>query len=522
MKMFNSKNGILYFQPEHIEDVKSLILSANEHHKKIIIQGAKHSFPLSDDVEKPDASNIYVLLTYLNKIVQADFEKGIFTVQAGCRLGYDPFDETQTSTLANSLVYQLDPVNADGSRSVPPGWSLPELGGITHQTVGGFIATGSAGGSTKYAFCDAISAIRVLYFDGKEIVDKTFYRPSDKHDLDNDFWAVGYANLGLLGFVVEVTFTCERAFNVRGAEETTQTQKSIVDITNLSSASKQSVLSFLKGSDYTRILYWPQKTINKILLWSANKEPITNWQNYKPNPYHSLPIINGSTTLANKIFGGIFHFLGCTLVKARGFVIAHFANNQAREAAINEWFENLNISILKVVLGVVAPNGKKNFDDAWWRALPMDNEYSDKFAPVKFTELWIPINKKDEVLERLYVFYKKPENAGTFCSEIYPGKANNFWLSPGYGTDTIRVDVFWFGRNVGDPEDYFKKFWAVFRDMDFRCHWGKYIGPLKKKELQLLIKSPFPKWQQFLDLRLKHDPNEIFLNDYWKAHLDLS
>ena len=522
MKMFNSKNGILYFQPENIDDVKSLILSAITHKKKIVIQGAKHSFPLTDNILKPNASYIYVLLTYLNKVVKADFDQGIFTVQAGCRLGYDPFDETQISTLSNSLVYQLDPVNADGTRSVPPGWSLPELGGITHQTIGGFIATGSAGGSTKYAFCDTITAIRILYFNGKEIVDTTFYRPTDKDDLDNEFWAVGYANLGLLGFMVEVNFTCQRAFNVRGCETTSQTKKNRVEMYPSTVYSKKSLNDFMREDDYTRILYWPQKQINKVLIWSANQEPINDWQNYKPHAYHSLPIINGSTEIANKLFGEIFHFLGCTLVKMRKFVIDYFGKTAQQKNAISRWFEKLNISILKVVLGVVAPNGKKNFDDAWWRALPMDNEYSDKFAPVKFTELWMPIRETGEVLNRLNEFYKKPENAGTFCSEIYPGKANNFWLSPGYGTDTIRVDVFWFGRNIGDPEDYFKNFWGLFKDMDFRSHWGKYIGPMDNKEHQFLIKRSFPKWKQFMDLRWKHDPNEIFLNEYWKTHLDIS
>ena len=522
MKMFNSKNGLLYFQPENIDDVKTLIFSANLYQKRIIIQGAKHSFPFSDSVGKPNASYIYVLLTYLNNIVKADFEKGIFTVQAGCRLGFDPFDETGVSTLENSLDFQLDPLLPNGTRSVPPGWSLPELGGITHQTIGGFIATGSGGGSTKYAFCDSITAVRLFYYNGKEIVDQTFKRPLDDADKDDPFWAVGYANLGLLGFVYEVTFTCQRAFNVNGCEKTTQTEKNIVQLRHATDYSRKSLSAFLEEHDYTRLLWWPQQQINKVLIWSANQEQISDWQNYKPHPYHSLPIINGSTVLANKVFGAIFHFLGCTLVKTRQIIISMFGKTPAKIEAINNWFNKLDISILKLVLGVVAPIGEKDFDDAWWRALPMDNEYSDKFAPVKFTELWIPISETEEVLRRLNEFYKKPENAGTFCSEIYPGKQNDFWLSPGYGTITIRVDVFWFGRNFGDPVDYFKKFWDEFRDLEFRCHWGKYIGPLKHKEQQFLIKRPFPKWKQFMDLRARHDPNGIFLNDYWKTHLDIS
>ncbi|MCY7422192.1 MAG: FAD-binding protein [Chitinophagaceae bacterium] len=516
--MFNSKNGILYFQPEDIDDVKRLIQSAVDNHKTIIIQGAKHSFPFSTEVEQHNAGCLYVLLTYMNKIIASDFEKGIFTVQAGCRLGHDPFDETGVSTLENSLVFQLDPLLPNGTRSVPPGWSLPELGGITHQAIGGFVGTGSAGGSTRYAFCDAISAIRILYYDGKNIVDETFKRPPIKDDSD-PFWAVGYANLGLLGFVVEITFICQRAFNVRGSEKTTQPERHFIDIKN--TATKQSLHSFLKQPDYTRLLWWPQKQINKLLVWSASQETITDWPNYKPHPYHSLPVINGSTQLANKVFGAIFHFLGHTLVIGRQFILKHFTNTPSQKQSVNQWFDKLDILILKLVLKIVAPNGEKQFDDAWWRALPMDNEYSDKFAPVKFTELWIPISQTDEVMKRLNEFYEKPENSGTFCSEIYPGKANCFWLSPGYGTDTIRVDVFWFGRNFGPPEDYFAKFWKLFDDMHFRCHWGKYIGPSHDRKCQELIRRPYPRWEDFMELRFRHDPKGIFLNDYWKKQLDL-
>ncbi len=318
-----------------------------------------------------------------------------------------------------------------------------------------------------------------------------------------------------------MTFKCERAFNVRGKEVTTSSAKSLVDIWTQNLGSKKSVLEALGQHDYSRLLWWPQKAIDKVLLWSVDQEPITDWENYKPAPYESLPSINGSTRLANRVFGSVFHFLGFTLVKTRQFVLKHFGKSPARQRAINAWFDKRSIGFLKVFLGIIAPNGEKKFDDAWWRALPMDDQFSDKFAPVKFTELWIPITETEKVMQSLKTFYLDPQNAGTFCSELYAGKQNDFWLSPAYGADMIRVDVFWFGRNAGDPEAYFQRFWQYLKPFKFRYHWGKYIGFVDEKENLAHISPLYPKWNHFMALRKLHDPYNLFLNHYWKKYLSI-
>ena len=118
---------------------------------------------------------------------------------------------------------------------------------------------------------------------------------------------------------------------------TTQTEKSAVELNPSNVYAKKSLLNFLGDKDYTRVLLWPQNQINKVLTWSANQESVKDWENYKPNPYHSLPMINGSTKLANKVFGAIFHFLGHTLVKTRRIVINMFGKTPAKIADINNW-----------------------------------------------------------------------------------------------------------------------------------------------------------------------------------------
>ena len=47
------------------------------------------------------------------------------------------------------------------------GWALPDLGGITHQTVSGFLSTGSAGGSLHHDAKDGVQAMEIVDGTGR-------------------------------------------------------------------------------------------------------------------------------------------------------------------------------------------------------------------------------------------------------------------------------------------------------------------------------------------------------------------
>ena len=74
--------------------------------------------------------NVALITLTKYRDVFIDKEKKRATVKAGTNLDVDP--EESDSTEANSLVRQLQAA----------GFALPETGGITHQTVGGFLSTG--------------------------------------------------------------------------------------------------------------------------------------------------------------------------------------------------------------------------------------------------------------------------------------------------------------------------------------------------------------------------------------------
>ena len=132
-------NDITYLLPESVADVQTLVTQARQQKKQIRVRGAYHSVAAAvDPTTQAEAANgIYVLLSYLNKVSINSTAQSV-SVEAGCHLGYDPLDPTGISTWENSLFAQLDQA----------GFAVPDMGGIIHQTVGGFLSTGSAGGST--------------------------------------------------------------------------------------------------------------------------------------------------------------------------------------------------------------------------------------------------------------------------------------------------------------------------------------------------------------------------------------
>src|SRR5690606_23908365 len=119
----------------------------------------------------------------------------------GCRFGFDPRDPTGRSSEANGLCPQLE----------ARGLALPLLGGVTHQTVAGYLATGSSGGSLRWSLNDAVRSLRLV--DGRGEVREI--RRGDP------LFAAAGVSLGLLGVVTEVTFECEPRFDVIGEERVT-------------------------------------------------------------------------------------------------------------------------------------------------------------------------------------------------------------------------------------------------------------------------------------------------------------
>ncbi|HLK29591.1 MAG TPA: D-arabinono-1,4-lactone oxidase [Puia sp.] len=522
-------NGVDYFLPASEDDVIRLVNDAKENNEIICVRGAAHSFPLLDTLEATKVSKAgrnykYLLLSRMNTVT---ITGNTAVAQAGCHLGYDPFDPDKKSTLENSLIYQLFKANL----------AVGDLGGISHQTVGGFLSTGSSGGSTTYAFEESLISLDIIICGNNGAEKVTYKRPSDNNSND-PFFAVGLAGLGLMGVIVSATFQCIPTFNILGTEVTTKCDDCEIDLFGpgvTSPIPKLSMQGFLEATEYTRIIWWPQKNVTKSVVWKCHRMQASDYdpkvpgrtspKDFTPKPYEEVDWIDGSP---------IPETLGADILfTAMGRWPQWFDDLAPDSKWIKDGVEFAFPYLFPLICDLFVSIGTKIFWDYWYSGLPMDDQMGDKIMPVWFTELWIPIEQSQAVMTALKNYYdadKCFERTGKFCVEIYAAKKSDFWFSPAYDQDVIRIDIFWFANNIGDPAAYFQQFWDLLKPFNFRPHWGKYFPdpstasagePSPTFPWKGYLKSQYSKWDDWMNLRNQNDPGKIFVNDYWGNKLEI-
>ena len=213
-------------KPKNEQEIIDIVKKAYEARTQVRVIGAAHSSPSNIILDAPQGvfpKNVVLISLTKYRGVSINKDKKLATVKAGTNIDKDP--EETDSTKLNGLAFKLQRA----------GFALPDLGGITHQTIGGFLSTGipcsdvflslfnslstsgSAGGSLLHSFHDAVY--------GFTIIDGT----GTKHVLSRDdpdptlFYATG-VSVGLCGIITEVTFSLTPTFNVAGTEQTSPVQ----------------------------------------------------------------------------------------------------------------------------------------------------------------------------------------------------------------------------------------------------------------------------------------------------------
>lgn len=466
--------------------IAELVRAAAEQGRVVRVRGSGHSVP---EAINAGGDGLDVTLTGLRSVSFDDSTMQV-TVGAGCNLGIDPRDPT--STADNSLLRALD----------RRGWALPDLGGISPQTVGGFLSTGSTGGSVHHSLADQIVAIRVV--DGRGRVQELRRDTGDAR-----FWAVG-CSLGLLGVIVAVTFQCVPAFLVAGTEATTSEDDCAVDLFGADNG-RPSLAEFVETADYSRILWWPQAGVRRVLLWQAARlagaaGPAASAR-AEIEPYETFPSVAGSTIPAQAA--------AATWYSA----IRHW-NSHNRRGALTRAALRRGLAPFVRLFAELDGGEPTRFRDLWWRGLPMDDGVSDRVMPTEFTELWLPLETTTEVMRRLRAHFGRGGLAATgpFAWEIYAARRSPFWLSPAHDRDAIRIDPFWFTRFAGDPvETWFPQLWELLEDLGPRLHWGKLL-PTDAAER---LRDRYSQWEAFMRIRDEMDPAQVFVNPYWREHLGI-
>ncbi|MDO8209575.1 D-arabinono-1,4-lactone oxidase [Conexibacter sp. CPCC 206217] len=572
-----------FHHPAGEQELVALVRRAYREGLQLRVRGAAHSvshaiysdpagaLPNRVGQQSPPAGpNLDVMLDRHAGWRVRDAARKLVEADAGIHLGLDPSDPAGAGALERSLLWQL---------ATQKRWTLLDTGGVTHQTVSGFTATGSSGGSLQFSANRNLWGFR--FVDGRgELHELT------RDDADPELFYAMCPHLGLLGVISTVTFECVDAFEIDGREATTTLDDCPVDLFgdggSDSEGARPSLERFLRETEFARLEWWPQRGGERVLTWqAARRAPQPGFQ---PRPYRRFG--DDDPEAAQHLIGVLFaiignlddlsaakpkleddfdelrrvlELLGSKDLGAVGKLLARLlsvAIEFSVDAAIT-LLEPAAPLIERELPGVFprlvdlfvpldadrhgAGRGRpQTFQDFSWHGLPMDNQASDVLIPTEFTEAWVPLGRAQEVMGLLRDYFAAPRDdgaalrrSGTYAWELYAAMPERFWLNASYtsGDDewrdgALRIDPYWYADNAADPVDtLFAGLWHLLRDagIPFRLHWGKFHPrrPTGDRTWVDFFRAQYPRWDDFLRLRAERDPNNIFLTDYWRDRFGL-
>jgi hypothetical protein len=467
------------YHPVSIDEVRCLVREASNAKRKLRVAGSRHS--AEPAVFSSNNNDLRVVLDgdddgELKRLdlLSQDATGALVRIGAGCYMGHNPAEPK--STWANSLDGQLAAL----------GVSLPLTGGITHQTVAGFMQTSSSGGSLKYRFADAVRSIE--WVDGQSNI-QTFDQGTP------EFSAVGVA-CGLFGVITRVTLWCEPLYFVDGSEINYELADSFLT----KNADGHYLLEdALANNEFMHLNWFPQRKVQRVMQWVGQRV----------NP--TLPVKPYNSELKSEWMD----LLAAVVLRITN-ILDHFNPNDELVAAL----------IGQVLRPFVGLDHHEDFHDYWYHALPSDDEVDvENLITIKFTEIWLPVPQLTVALDRLFAAIEREQRmAGNFAVELYGAKESPFWISPSNGRDVVRVDVFWWGHNLGDPREFFTYYWNTLLDIPgARLHWGKFLPTVGQKYGAVTFGPEFianayaDHIADWLRLRQTFDPHGVFLTDYWRS-----
>lgn len=482
-----------YYHPRDTNQVIAVVALCRANGWQVRVRGAGHSIPaavvsdrwLAQRLGAGDAAaeGVDLVLDRLREVV-IDHERGTVTVGAGVRFGVDPLDPHPTEGLCAQLDRQ--------------GWALPNLGGVGHQTIVGFLATGSAGGSVQ----------RTIGLRAVELVDgRGELRRIEAGDAAFD--AVG-VSLGLLGVVVSVTLGIEPRYDVVGTEAVMDQHRAPF---SLFADGEAGIQGYLERSEYARVLWWPQRGVERLVLWQVRRAG--PGEAVPRVPYEPLPALFGSTLPMQAAATAALVTIG----RWRRWVGGALGPRAVR--ALRTPARRLKGPVYRAFVSG-DPAQPQRFSGPWHEVLPMDEGMHERLMTTTFTELWVPLDRAGEALRALHaLFEERPALTGRFAIELYAAPASCFWMSPAHGAACLRINVFWLEHDPGDPRELlFPAMWEALRPLGVRYHWGKLL-PRDLVQTGEQLREVLVQMGAFAQTRRSFDPDGLFLNAGWAALLGL-
>jgi L-gulonolactone oxidase len=419
-------DGTLSWKPDAIHHPKDegqiaeLIRQATKERKRVKAVGEALSW--SDIIDVPE---IAIRFDKMAEVLEVDSDNRRIRVQAGARLKY-----------VNEVLAKH-------------GLAFDNFGSIVMQTAAGYIATGTHGTGGK-------TPILSTYIDKIRLIDGL----GEAHELDAEhepeLFSAVRVNLGCLGVVTEITFSCVQAFDLEERLELVDFDIVLADLDN-----------YVNDNDYCK-LWWLPYT-DKVQVYTYNKTTSTRGG-------FGFTGFMDRTGLSGILFTGL---LG--LSRAVPQLVPLIVNRVQRIYFHPRRRVDRSDQIIKVSGSII----------------PIHQE----------TEYAIPIDKAAKAIDETRRLILKADYRVNMPMEVRFVAADDIPMSPSSGRDSCYIGAY--VSSLKWAPRYFAEFEALMRDYEGRPHWGKSFSRTHEE-----LRALYPAYDEFNQLRRRCDPHGLFRNSF--------
>ncbi|WDD93629.1 FAD-binding protein [Burkholderia sp. FERM BP-3421] len=329
------------------------------------------------------------------------------------------------------------------------GFAMENLGDINAQSLAGATSTATHGtGITLGNLSTQIDGLTMLRADGEEVRASADENPA--------LFAGGRVGLGVLGVLTEIALRVVPAFRLRLERGAMRLDDCLAQADALTERHR----SFE--------FYWfPHTDTVLTKAWDLTDEPAdaAHWAGRATESF-----------LENTVFGAL-----CGL---------------GRRAP------GLCPALSRLCASTVSPGRRVDASHAM-----LSTERRVRFNEMEWA---LPAERGADALREIRALIARRTFPLMFPLEYRWVRADDIWLSPDYGRDTVRISVH---QYRGMPFDaYFDAVQAICLNHGGRPHWGK-MHTLNARALA----ACYPRWDDFLALREQMDPHGLFLTPYLRA-----
>lgn len=460
-----SSNSTRYYEPNTVDDVREVLEIERSHSRKRNRSSPNDAVRVIGGLHSPNdcamTNGAVINLRKMCRILHVNKSARLVKVEAGI--------------LLRDLNSALDSM----------GLALPNLSSISDQTLAGCIATGTHG--TGYTFpmlASAIVEIQIVLADGSVHVCG-----KDRDDPQIPFLAT-LCHLGCLGVITGAVIECSDAFDLHVTESPTILE-SVLD-NNLESR--------IMSCSHYRFWWFPH----------SDSDLVSEWRGVRVAPRLSTAQADITENEDTKRVSAI-HWVkdSSKWMFERGFGYYAF------EAAL--------------FCSLFLPNLVPFIGQTWSKALfgyrkeskaRSDLQFNIDCLFKQYVDEWsIPLSSLRSALKELRTLVSTKHQAH-FPVEVRFVACDESWLSPSSGPlGEVRAYVGIIAYRPYGWDSPYKIYFADYEEImarhNGRPHWAKVFG-LHGNDFTKL----YPKWSEFLELRKRVDPLNLFVNDYMARTLN--